>query len=84
MTQHLSKKGHAATEELARLLHIKSPRLSLYIDEKVNLAARRIIDRDLVVFRESWLDAERGESIQNSWWLTCPFEFITSPGGREP
>ena len=49
LTQHLSKKRHAATEELARLLHIKSPRLSLYIGEKVNPAARRIIDRDLVV-----------------------------------
>ncbi len=79
LVEYLAKRRHATTQELAQLLQISLAEVPLQIERKVNPAARRIVGKDFVVFRNSWFDAESGECIQNSWWLTCPLESIGSP-----
>jgi len=81
LIRHLSENRDASTKDLARLLACEEKSLSLHIDQRINAVARRIIGRDVVVFRKSWFDAGQGEFVGNNWWLVCPLD-VTSPADR--
>jgi len=81
LIQHVSRKRHVTTEDLARLLQKKPRDVPRQIERSINDTARRIIGRDLVVLRESWFDAQAADCIRNNWWLTYPLESIGAPDG---
>jgi hypothetical protein len=74
LLRYLAERRYASTEELAGVLKTKADRVPQDVEVKINAMTRRIVGRDLIVYREWWFDVRNSDWVRDGWWLSHSLE----------